>query len=86
MFNVKQMKIKYDYIYFSEPKAIDLQLPVKKEALKVPILQNDHPAPSQRVFTEKTVKRIASDDEEDAPSTFKKRNFGQKKLRKRFED
>ncbi|XP_033224388.1 WW domain-binding protein 4 [Belonocnema kinseyi] len=69
-------------------KPIDWQLPTKKEAVAAPTLQIEQPPPSQRVFKEKTVKRIitGSDDEEEIPSTFKKRNFGQKKLRKRISD
>lgn len=71
-----------------EKKSVDLQLPKRKEALVVPTLQNEQLPPSQRVFKEKTVDRITvgSDDEDEAPSTFKKRKFGQKNVRKRFED
>lgn len=71
-----------------ETKPVDLQLPMKKQAPVAPILQNDLPPPSQRVFKEKTIDRIVtgSDDEEQVPSTFKKRKFGQKNVRRRCDD
>lgn len=61
---------------------------MKKQAPVAPILQNDLPPPSQRVFKEKTIDRIVtgSDDEEQVPSTFKKRKFGQKNVRRRCDD
>ncbi|XP_051168691.1 WW domain-binding protein 4 isoform X2 [Leptopilina boulardi] len=71
-----------------ETKPVDLQLPRKKEAPAAPIIQNELPPPSQRIFKEKTIDRIitGSDDEDHAPSTFKKRKFGQKNVRKRCDD
>lgn len=71
-----------------ETKPIDLQLPRKKDAPVAPVLQNELPPPSQRVFKEKTIDRIitGSDDEDGAPSTFKRRKFGQKNVRRRCDD
>ncbi|XP_015516855.1 WW domain-binding protein 4 isoform X1 [Neodiprion lecontei] len=69
-----------------EKKPVDLQLP-KHEfvAVSVPSLEREAP---QRIFKEKTISRVdaGDSDEETVPSTFKKRKFGNKNVRKRLDD
>lgn len=68
---------------------MDLQLPKQHPTyqIAVPTLTQDVPV---RVFKEKTISKALIDEddseEEMAPSTFKKRKFGNKNVRKRLDD
>lgn len=67
---------------------MDLQLPKKKAPLAVPSLHNPDAASSKRVFTEKVVTQLSTGDSDDekTPTTFKKRKFGTKNVRRRLDD
>ncbi|CAD6214766.1 GSCOCG00004206001-RA-CDS [Cotesia congregata] len=69
------------------PKVVDLQLPAKKVIQVVTPVVKETRAP-QRTFEEKKVTRISTGDSdgEEAPTTFKKRKFGNKNVRKRLDD
>lgn len=76
-------------IFISERKSVDLELPNKREIMSIAVPTLEREAPPPRIFKEKTVTKISigdSDDETAAPSTFKKRKFGIKNVRKRLDD
>ncbi|XP_008547948.1 WW domain-binding protein 4 [Microplitis demolitor] len=68
-------------------KVIDLQLPKKKVVQVIKPVVKEAPVP-QRTFVEKKITRISTgdSDEDEAPTTFKKRKFGNKSVRKRLDD
>ncbi|XP_043268919.1 WW domain-binding protein 4 isoform X2 [Venturia canescens] len=72
----------------NQKPVVDLQLPKKKAPLVVPLLHNPDSAPSKRIFTEKVVTQLSDgdSDSEKVPTTFKKRKFGMKNVRKRMTD
>ncbi|KAK0074507.1 hypothetical protein PV325_008245 [Microctonus aethiopoides] len=67
-------------------KSIDLQLPKK------PVIQVTQPVISEafkhKAFAEKIITKISTDtsNNDDVPTTFKKRKFGNRNVRKRFDD
>ncbi|KAK0159489.1 hypothetical protein PV327_011063 [Microctonus hyperodae] len=73
-------------IEIKSAKGIDLQLPKK------PIVQVIQPVLSEpfkhKAFAEKTIKKISTDisNDDGLPTTFKKRKFGNRNIRKRFDD
>lgn len=70
-----------------QKKPVDLQLPEKKQ-IQMPVFTPAEPPPVlQRVFKEKTITQIdANDSDEDDSIKFKKRKFGNKNVRTRFND
>lgn len=74
--------------YFRTEKIVDLQLPKREvtETAQPVVLNTSVP---QRTFVEKTITNIStgdSDDEKNTQITFKKRKFGNRNVRKRFDD
>ncbi|KAH0546254.1 hypothetical protein KQX54_007563 [Cotesia glomerata] len=68
-------------------KVVDLQLPAKKVIQVVtPVVKKTRAL--QRTFKEKKVTRISTEDndEEKAPTTFKKRKFRNNNIRKQLDD
>lgn len=68
---------------------IDLQLPKKKPVIQVIKPETYEPPVPQRIFKEKTVTQISTGDSDDdicRPTTFKKRKFGNRNVRQRFDD
>lgn len=74
--------------FFSKTPKIDLQLPKKEEVQIVTPPSNIEEPQPKRVFKEKTVTTISTGDSDDeGPATsFKKRKFGNRNVRKRMED
>lgn len=67
----------------AEPEYIDLELPKQKHAYYQPIATVQPDEPPVKKFKEKTIVSIDSDD---VPSTFKKRKFGNRNIRRTNDD
>ncbi|XP_023288401.1 WW domain-binding protein 4 [Orussus abietinus] len=74
-------------VQFVAKKPVNLQLPEQKLInIPVPTVQKD--TPTDRIFKEKTITSLSmgESDEDEGPTTFKKRKFGNKNVRKRLND
>ncbi|CAL7934715.1 unnamed protein product [Xylocopa violacea] len=71
----------------TEEKSMDLQLPQQKQ-LQLPVFEKTEPPPLQKTFKEKIITRldVADSDEDEQPTTFKKRKISEKSVRKRITD
>ncbi|XP_076766089.1 uncharacterized protein LOC143432964 isoform X2 [Xylocopa sonorina] len=73
----------------TEARSVDLQLPQQKQ-LQLPVFEKAEPPPSllQKTFKEKMITRLdmGGSDEDEQPTTFKKRKIGEKSVRKRITD
>ncbi|XP_066598152.1 WW domain-binding protein 4 isoform X2 [Prorops nasuta] len=69
-------------------KSVDLQLPEQKKKTELPVFGKAERPTTQKTFVEKTVTRLKTDgsDDEGAPTTFKKRKFGNRSVRQRVSD
>lgn len=72
---------------FRPKKVVDLQLPERRKVVEVKPKEFTPVIPIRK-FEEKTVTKIHSGDSDGEGSTpvFKKRKFGNKNVRKRFDD
>ena len=69
--------------YQEEPEYVDLELPKQKNVYYQPVATVQPEEPPVRVFKEKTIVSIDSDE---VPSTFKKRKFGNRNIRRTNDD
>lgn len=69
--------------YQEEPEYVDLQLPKQKNVYYQPVATVQPEEPPVKVFKEKIVVSIDSDE---VPSTFKKRKFGNRNIRRTNDD